>query len=102
MRMANGPTFHPVYKSINKPLTIWGAERRLFFLAMIMGAGTFNFFGSLVSGLVMFLALYFLARWATATDPQILRILLNSSKFHTQYDPGKRIGFKFRRIHRCD
>jgi hypothetical protein len=43
--MANDPTFHPVYKSINKPLTIWGAERRLFFLAMIMGAGTFNFFG---------------------------------------------------------
>src|SRR6266581_2929703 len=95
--MANDPAFHPVYKAINKSLTIWGAERRLFFLAMIMGAGTFNFFGSLVSGFVMFLALYFLARWATATDPQILRILLNSSKFHTQYDPGKRAEFIFRR-----
>jgi type IV secretory pathway TrbD component len=102
MLMANDPAFHPVYKSINKPLTIWGAERRLFFLAMIMGAGTFNFFGSLVSGLVMFLALYFLARWATATDPQILRILLNSSKFRTQYDPGKRAEFAFRRIRRRD
>ena len=100
--MANGPAFHPVYKSINKPLTIWGAERRLFFLAMIMGAGTFNFFGSLVSGLLMFLALYFLARWATATDPQILRILLNSSKFHTQYDPSKRAEFALRRAHGRD
>ena len=100
--MANNSTFHPVYKSVNKALTIWGAERRLFFLAMIMGAGTFNFFGSLVSGLLMFLALYFLARWATATDPQILRILLNSSKFHTQYDPGKRAEFMFRRIRRRD
>ena len=94
--------FHAVYKSINKPLTIWGAERRLFFLAMIMGAGTFNFFGSLISGLLMFLVLYLLARWATVTDPQILRILLNSSKFHTQYDPGKRAEFTFRRIRRRD
>jgi len=100
--MANNHTFHPVYKSINKPLTIWGAERRLFFLAMIMGAGTFNFFGSLVSGLMMFLALHFLARWATVTDSQILRILLNSSKFRTQYDPGKRAAFTFRRIRRRD
>src|SRR5712692_7362580 len=84
--MSTNPRFNPVYRSINKPLTIWGAERRLFFMAMVMGAGTFNFFGSLVGGLAMFLALYLLARWATATDPQILRILLNSSKFRTNYE----------------
>ena len=89
MEIQNGPRFHPVYKSINKPLTIWGAERRLFFLSLIMGGATFNFFGSLVSGLVMFLALYVFARWATATDIQMLRVLLNSSKFRTQYDPAK-------------
>ena len=89
MDIHTSPRFHPVYKSINKPLTIWGAERRLFFLALIMGGATFNFFGSLVSGLVMFLALYVFARWATATDTQMLRVLLNSSKFRTQYDPAK-------------
>src|SRR5215469_8833499 len=88
--MPNEPRFHPVYKSINKPLTIWGVERRLFFLALIMGAATFNLFGSLFSGLVMFGALYLLGRWATATDSQILRILLNSARFRTQYDPAKR------------
>src|SRR5258708_39812217 len=99
--MSDKPRFHPVYKSINKPLTIWGAERRLFFLAMIMGAGTFNFFGSLVSGSVMFLALYLLARWATVTDPQILRILLNSSKFRPHYDPGKRAEFSVRQSRPC-
>lgn len=38
----------------------------------------------------MFAALYLLARWATGADPQILRILLNSSRFKTQYDPAKR------------
>ena len=94
--MSNQPNFHPVYRSINKPLTIWGAERRLFFLAAIMGAATFNFFGSLLGGLVMFLALYLLARWATATDPQILRILLNASQFKTLYDPAKRDPFQGR------
>jgi type IV secretory pathway TrbD component len=87
--MSNQPTFHPVYRSINKPLTIWGVERKLFFLALIMGAATFNFFGSLMSGLAMFVALYSFARWATATDPQILRIVLNSSKFRVRYDPLK-------------
>jgi hypothetical protein len=87
--MPTAPTFHRVYKSINKPLTIWGAERRLFFLAMVMGAATFNFFGSLLGGLLQFGALYLFARWATATDPQILRILLNSSKVRSGYDPGK-------------
>jgi type IV secretory pathway TrbD component len=79
-----------VYRSVNKPLTIWGAERRLFFLALVMGGATFNFFGSLLSGLAMFLALYVFARWATAADSQILRILLNSAKFQARYDPAKR------------
>jgi type IV secretory pathway TrbD component len=88
--MSNQPHFHPVYRSINKPLTIWGAERRLFFLSAIMGAATFNFFGSLLGGLIMFVALFALARWATATDPEILRILLNASRFRTHYDPAKR------------
>jgi type IV secretory pathway TrbD component len=88
--MPNEPRFHPVYKSINKPLTIWGVERRLFFLALIMGGATFNLFGSLLSGLVMFAALYVMARWAAGCDPQILRILLNSARFKTQYDPAKR------------
>ena len=80
---------HRVYKSLNKPLTIWGAERRLFFMALVISAATFNFFGSVMSGLAMFTASYLFARWATVTDPEILRILLNSSKFKRRYDPGK-------------
>lgn len=87
--MSQRPTTHRVYKSINKPLTIWGAERRLFFAALVIGAATFNFFGSLIGGLVMFGALYGFARWASATDPEILRIVLNSSKFRRRYDPAK-------------
>jgi type IV secretory pathway TrbD component len=91
--MPGTPTLHPVFRSLNKPLTIAGAERRLFFLALIMGGATFNLFGSLLGGVLMFLLLYLLARWATRTDPQILRILLNSSKFKPRYDPAKREQF---------
>src|SRR6266849_2713715 len=100
--MSTNPRFNPVYRSINRPLTIWGAERRLFFLAMVIGAATFNFFGSLVSGLVMFLVLYFLARWATITDPQILRIVLNSAKVRVGYDPAKREEFFLRGVRHRD
>lgn len=94
----NEPVFHRVSKSINKPLTIWGVERRLFFLAVIMGAATFNFFASLFSGLLMFAGLYIFARWATRIDPQILRVILNSAKFRTQYDPARRTAFASVRI----
>ena len=74
---------------MNKPLTILGAERRLFFLAVVIGGATFNFFGSLLGGVLMSVCLYLAARWATATDPQILRILLNSAGFRLRYDPAK-------------
>src|SRR5438094_9578416 len=87
--MPNEPSFHLVYRSINKPLTIWGAERRLFFLALVMGSATFNFFGSLVAGVLMFGSLYGGARWMTATDPQFLRIVLNSARDRPHYDPAK-------------
>ncbi|HLJ89690.1 MAG TPA: VirB3 family type IV secretion system protein [Candidatus Angelobacter sp.] len=80
---------HFVYKAVNKPLTVLGAERRLFFSALIMGGAAFNLFGSLLSGLVLFLAMLLAAQSATNRDPQLLRILLNSTKFKKQYDPLK-------------
>ena len=80
---------NPIYKALNKPLTILGAERKLFFVALIMGAATFNLFGSLLGGMLLFGSLFLMAQWATRTDPQILRILLNSSKFRREYDPAK-------------
>jgi type IV secretory pathway TrbD component len=77
------------HKSINKPLTILGAERKLFFVALIIGAAAFNLFGSLLGGFLLFGCLFLLAQWATRTDPQILRILLNSGKLRREYDPAK-------------
>jgi type IV secretory pathway TrbD component len=92
--VVHNPMFHPVHRSMNRLLTIWGAERRLFFLAAVLGGATFNFFGSLMGGFLMFGSLFLAARWATATDPKILSILLNSAKFRTQYDPAKRADTK--------
>ena len=88
--MSNEAQVNPIHRSLNKPLTILGVERKLFFLAMLIGAGTFNFFGSLLGGVLMFAVLFLLARLATATDPQLLRILLNASRFKSRYDPAKR------------
>lgn len=80
---------NPVQRSLSRPLTILGAERKLFFFAMCLGAATFNLLGSLAGGVLMFLLLYFVARWATVTDPQILRLLFHAAKIKRQYDPAK-------------
>jgi type IV secretory pathway TrbD component len=80
---------NPVQRSLSRPLTILGAERKLSLFAMCLGAATFNLLGSLFGGLLMFLLLYFVARWATAADPQILRLLFHAAKLRSQYDPMK-------------
>lgn len=64
-----------------------GAERRFFFAALLVGAVAFNFFGSLIGGLSLFGALHAIACGITAQDPQLPRILLNSSGLPRLYDP---------------
>ena len=97
-RAANEPALmNRVYKSVNKPLTVLGVERRLFFLALATSVATFNLFGSLLGGLVMFILLYGLGLWASATDPEILRIALNSTRLRALYDPHKPVAREVRR-----
>ena len=87
--MPTARRINTVYRTLHRPLTILGAERKLFFFAMCMGAATFNMLSSLLGGILMFFLLYLAARWATNTDPQILRFLLSSAKLKRQYDPAK-------------
>ncbi|MGA8036166.1 MAG: VirB3 family type IV secretion system protein [Candidatus Acidiferrales bacterium] len=87
--MADIRRMNRVHRSLSRPLTILGAERKLFFFAMCLGAATFNLLNSLLGGVLIFFLLYFLARWATETDPQILRFLLTAAKVRAQYDPMK-------------
>ena len=77
--MPTTPHLRPVYASMNRPLTIGGADRRLFFVALMVGGATFTMFGGLLTALVMFLVLYLVARWSTQRDPQLLRIILRSA-----------------------
>jgi type IV secretory pathway TrbD component len=78
-----------VYKVMNRPLTILGAERRLFFVALLSGAGVFNLLHSLMGGILLFIVSLIAAQQATKYDTEILRVLLNSAKFKPRYDPMK-------------
>jgi type IV secretory pathway TrbD component len=92
--VTNQPICRQVHKALHRPLTVCGVDRRLFFLALLMGAATFNLFYSFLAGLLVFGGLYGFARWATAKDPQMLQIILSSSRAHRRYDPGKHDPFE--------
>ena len=91
--MLHRPLYRVVYKGLHRPLTVCRVDRRLFFLALTMGAATFNLFYSFLAGLLVFAGLYAFAWWATTRDPEMLRILLSSSRFRARYDAIKHTRF---------
>lgn len=91
--MVDRPSTRIVYKALHRPLTVCGVDRRLFFLSLMMGAGTFNLFYSFIAGLAMFAALYGFSFAATTRDPEMLRILLASSQLRARYDAAKHTRF---------
>jgi type IV secretory pathway TrbD component len=84
-----GRRVNPVFKAMNRPLTVLGAERRLFFVALISGGAIFSLLHSLLGGIGLFIVSVIIARIATKHDVEILRVLFNSSKFRRRYDPMK-------------
>ena len=80
---------HPVYRAINKPLTVGGVERRLFGIAMMGGLLVLIAFG-LTGAAITFGLLFSAARVLTKKDYQLPRILLATRLFHSVYDPAKR------------
>src|SRR5204862_6410188 len=86
----NAPEYHPVYRTLHRPLTVGGVDRRLFFLALLVGAASFNLFYSFAAGCSIFAVLYGVALWCTAHDPQMLHILLRSATFRVRYDAARR------------
>jgi hypothetical protein len=94
--MSDRPTYRQVFKVVHRPLTICGVDRRLFFLALLMGGATFNLFYSLVAGLLMAGGLYAFALWATRRDPEMLHILLASSNARRRYDACKHTPIRLR------
>ena len=78
-----------MHKALHRPLTVCGVDRRLFFLALLMGGATFNLFYSLLvrhPGVPRPLRLRALGHHR---DPDMLRIVIASSGSRRRYDPGK-------------
>ena len=92
MDATNLPEHRTVYRALSRPLTVCGVDRRLFFLALLVGAATFNLFYSLLAGCLLFGFLYAFALWSTKHDPQMLQILLRSGANRSRYDGAKREG----------
>ena len=99
---ADGRRQIKVFKAMNRPLTILGAERRLFFVALLSGGAIFSLLHSLLGGIGLFIVGTVVARIATKHDVEILRVLFNSSNFRRRYDPMKwepaRIIIRSRRV----
>jgi type IV secretory pathway VirB3-like protein len=89
MTTTNLPQYRPVYRSLLRPLTIAGVDRRLFFLALLVGAATFNLFYSFLAGCLLATLVYACAWVSTARDPQMLQILLRSGQARPRYDAAK-------------
>lgn len=92
---------NPVYKTLNKPLTIMGVERTLFATALFTGAGFQVLFSSFIGAIVIFAVLLTLARIATRRDPKMLVFIIQamSRTFRAEYDPCKYMPATVRRTH---
>jgi type IV secretory pathway TrbD component len=96
MTTTNLPEYRPVYRSLHRPLTIAGVDRRLFFLALLVGAATFNLFYSFFAGCLLAALVYAFAWVSTVRDPQMLQILLRSGQARNRYDAAKQARGDFR------
>ena len=80
---------NPVFKSLNKPLTYMGIERKLFFFISVAAVGAFNLFDSILAGIIVFIGGAIFGYWVTNEDPAFLYILAKSGKAKTRYDAAK-------------
>jgi type IV secretory pathway TrbD component len=91
MSLTNMPEYCTVYRSLHRPLTVCGVDRRLFFLALLVGAATFNLFYSFLAGCLLFAVIYAFAWVSAARDPQMLQILMRSGHSRARYDAAKHV-----------
>jgi type IV secretory pathway VirB3-like protein len=91
--VVNQPEYRQVYKALHRPLTLCGVDRRLFFLALLVGVAAFNLFYSFLAACLLFAALYLCAWWSNAHDPQLLQIVLRAGQSRHRYDAAKHAPF---------
>ena len=78
-----------VFKSLHKPLTYMGIERKVFFFVCVGSVGAFNLFDSLLAGGVVFLGGFAFGYWITNEDPAFLKIIARAERFKPRYDAAK-------------
>jgi type IV secretory pathway TrbD component len=83
------PRRNRVYKSLHRPLTIMGIDRRMFILAGTAGMATMEVAHSILGALMIFAACAAFGYWVTEKDPAFLMILLKADKFKARYDAAK-------------
>ena len=77
-------------RSLARPLTVMGCERRVFILSATFGAAAFNALNSLPAGLLLFALGYAVGWFGTRNDPHMLFVARASAAAKVRYDPAKR------------
>ena len=89
MQEANKKRVNRVYKSLHKPLTFMGVEKKLFLIICASAASAFDIFNSILAGIAVFVGGYAFGSWATEKDDIFLQLLVKSEKFNRRYDAAK-------------
>ena len=87
--MPDQPDVPPRAQALHRPLTVCGVDRRLFFLALLMGGATFNLFYSFLAGVLVFLRPLWLRAVGDEPRSRDAAIILASSGSRRRYDPGE-------------
>jgi len=77
-------------RSLSRPLTILGCERRVFLLSATFGAAAFNALNSFLVGLLLFAIGYVVGWFGTRSDPHMLLVARAAAQDRVRYDPAKR------------
>ena len=77
-------------RSLARPLTVAGCERKAFILSAMFGAVTFNLLNAFLPGLLIFLTGYVIGWLGTRHDPHMMQVLRASASAKSRYDPAKR------------
>jgi type IV secretory pathway TrbD component len=82
-------TLRPTHRVINKTLTVLGAERRLFAVALLVAGVAYMQTHHLKLALVLFAIGHFLAFLLTRYDERIIDVLRRVFSVKSSYDPIK-------------
>ena len=86
----SGDRAWPACRSLSRPLTILGCERRVFLLSATFGAAAFNALNSFLVGLLLFVIGYAVGWFGTRSDPHMLLVARAAARDKVRYDPAKR------------